>query len=333
MLRTYVFTVSVLMPTALRFLWLCSCYAFPMSTLPGQGALVVYWIPDVGIGTDPKDLEHIKVPLIDVLSYRPDVVFLFASTFTRDGKVEVDREIFLQMASAKKLQERGTKVLMSIVGSGGDSPRFGWDDITDPIAFAKSVRADIIDKYGLDGIDIDDEYGGPPDVQRFMNAVGALRAELPNLLLTKALWRDTVYFKTPVAAGLPNAGKYLAQLLDFGCTMSYAEYDEQIAAIRSYNQLGLGWNQLLIGVQAGPKEQPAMTPIDDTYKLAKWSVEPESRTKDIPPIRGMMLFTFSQDIQRFTFGRQQEKPYPDPDDHLWHRTIGAGLTGQPQPPH
>ncbi len=77
-----------------------------------------------------------------------------------------------------------------------------------------------------------------------------------------------------------------------------------------------------------------MTPINETYQLAQWCVEPASSTKATPPILGMMLYRFSQDIQQWTYGPQNSpsKMYPNPDDHQWQRTIIAGFLGEPQPP-
>jgi hypothetical protein len=116
--------------------------------------------------------------------------------------------------------------------------------------------------------------------------------------------------------------------------------DAQIAFVQWYhdveaggNNVGMAWNQLAIGVQAGPPDQSWMTGIDEVYGLAQWAVAPASSTKAIPPILGMMLFTFSQDIQQFTFSPQNtpSKMFPNPDDHQWQRTIIAGFLGEPQP--
>lgn len=304
-----------------------------MSTLPSQGATAVYWIPDVGIGP-PDAMKHVQIPLRDLTSWRPNIVFLFCATFTSPDAISIDPDIVPQMADVKKLQDYGMKVLLSIKGAKG----IGWDNDRNHWAFAKMVRA-WIDGYGLDGIDIDNEDGPTANVQNFMNTAGSLREALSGKLLTKALWSDippsTDYFNTPVGPGLPNAGKRLAQLLDLGCNMAYGHnYDKQIHDLRDYNKAGLQWNQLMIGVQAGPPDDDWMTKIDVTYQLSKWSVAPQSPAKDIPPIRGMMLFTHTQDIQQFTFRKQNDPAhmYPNPNDHQWFRTIVAGINGQPQPP-
>lgn len=314
-------------------------------TLPSQGAIATYWIPDVGIG--PRDkMQHVHVPLLDILKFPTNIVFLGFARFTSQSTPyltipdEIVKEMTLQPGQARtnvqELQAAGIKVLLSVQGLGA----YGWDNISDPAGFAQWVQEVVIEQCGLDGIDIDNEWSDVTNkYEDFMNAIGALRAALPGSLLTKALWMDTEYFKTPVAEGFPNAGRYLGQLLDFGGEMTYTG-DVRLMAnrIKWYHDVvvngknvGMGWNQLLIGVQAGPDGKSNFTNIGVVYDVAKWSVEPVSDRKTIPPILGIMLYTFSQDVQQFTYKDQNKKMFPDADDHQWHRTIVAGMTGQPKP--
>lgn len=324
-----------------------------MSALPSQGLLPIYWIPQVGIGSNGQK-DNVNVPLTDVLNYtlpngqsQTQVVFLFSATFVSNTApyINIPDTILQQMTlqpgqsqtNVQQLQAAGIKVLLSFLGSEG----YGWDGISDPHDFAQWVQKNVIEEYGLDGIDIDNEFSGLSDPQSFMNTIGTLRGELSGSLLTKPLWADSEYFTISVAQGYPNAGAYLGQLLDFGCSMAYGYgFESQIAFIQSYHDIevngenvGMDWNQLAIGVQAGPPGQSWMTGIDEVYKLAQWCVEPASPTKEIPPILGMMLFTFSQDIQQFTYSPQNSpsKMFPNADDHQWQRTIVAGFLGEPQP--
>jgi hypothetical protein len=324
-----------------------------MSALPSQGLLASYWIPQVGIGSGGQT-DYVAVPLTDVLNYvlpggppQTQVVFLAFATFISSAAPYVDipdaivQQMTLQpgqsQTNVQQLQAAGIKVLLSFVGSQG----YGWDGISDANDFAQWVQTNVIEEYGLDGIDIDNEFSGLSDPQNFMNTIGTLRSALDGSLLTKALWQDGEYFMIPVAQGFPNSGAYLGQLLDFGSSMAYGyDFEEQIAFIKSYHDLevngtnvGMDWNQLAIGVQAGPPDQGWMTRIDEVYQLAQWCVEPGSSTKTIPPILGMMLFTFSQDIQQFTFSPQNSpaKMFPNADDHQWQRTIIAGFLGEPEP--
>lgn len=82
-------------------------------------------------------------------------------------------------------------------------------------------------------------------------------------------------------------------VLDYGSTMEYGNsYDDLIDTYLQYKDQGLKDDQLMIGVQAGPK-QCGFTSLNTTKQVVKW--QPENRTK-----KGIMLFSFSQDIQEFT---------------------------------
>lgn len=331
-----------------------------MCALPSKALLASYWIPAVGIG---NPLQWVTVPITEYAKYRlpngapqTNVVFLFNATFTgtpqnfKPPYISIPDGLLQQMTlqpgqrqtNVQYLQSMGIKVLLSVLGYNIDGkPGMGWDGVpaSENAKFAQWMKTEVIDKYGLDGIDIDNEFSNLPENKpAFMNTVGYLRASLSGRLLSKALWQDEDYFLMPVSPGVPNAGKYLARLLDFGCTMSYgsgAATQKQI--IQNYHDLqtnnnqwvGMNWEQLCIGVQAGPPELGWMTNIKDVYELAQWVVQPQSPTKPIPPILGMMLFTFSQDIQQWTHWPQNSPgyKYPNPQDHEWQRTIIRGMYG------
>lgn len=314
------------------------------STLPGQGAVVTYWWPQVGIGPEGQ-MKYVDVPLSEVLKYKTDIVVLAFATFSSTQKpyINIPDSLVKQMTlqpgqtrtNVQQLQDRGIKVLLSVLNDGPN----GWDGITSNEDFGETMQL-MLRKYGLDGLDIDDEYDqnhtSSANPQAFVNTIGTLRGWLRGYLLTKALFADDIYFQTPVASGHPNAGKSLAEFLDYGWTMSY--WDDcagQAGLIQEYHDLGMPWNKLAIGVQAGPYGHGQFTQIDEVYKSAQSSVGKNACGAEPPnpPIFGMMLYTFSQDIQQFTHWPQNAIPYPNSDDHQWQRTIIAGLTGKPMPPH
>lgn len=330
-----------------------------MAALPQQRLLASYWIPWVGIG-DP--IVRVTVPLTEIAKYRlpngapqTNVVFLMNATFTgtpenfKPPYISIPDGILQQMTlqpgqkqtNVQYLQSLGIKVLLSVLGyNTHGQPGMGWDGVpaSENAKFAKWMKQEVIDKYGLDGIDIDNEFSNLPENKpAFMSTVGYLRESLTGSLISKALWQDEDYFLMPVLPGVPNAGKYLARLLDFGCTMGYGiETDGQKQMVQNYHDLevnetwvGMNWEQLCIGVQAGPPELNWMTDIQEVYELAKWVVEPQSPTKPIPPILGMMLFTFPQDIQQWTHWPQNSPgfKYPNPKDHQWQLTIIRGMYG------
>jgi len=83
---------------------------------------------------------------------------------------------------------------------------------------------------------------------------------------------------------------------------------------RGYVSAGMRHNQVLIGVLAGPPGYGVS--VDHTRQITEW--QPDAGEK-----LGMMLFTFSQDIQQFTASPQNDphNKYPNPRDHEWQKTI------------
>lgn len=90
----------------------------------------------------------------------------------------------------RPLQAKGIKVTLSILGNheGAGFANFPTKQAAE--AFAKQL-SDAVSKYGLDGIDFDDEYAeygnngtGQPNASSFVYLVTALRAAMPNKLIT-----------------------------------------------------------------------------------------------------------------------------------------------------
>jgi hypothetical protein len=234
--------------------------------------------------------------------------------------------------AVQQLQAAGVKVLLSIAGT--QATQMGWDTIpygqgtqkyANMIAFAQWVQTNLIEAYGLDGIDIDDEWA-PTNPQTFMDTVGTLRQFMGGSLLSKALWADDAHFQTAVSSDAPyNAGAMLSSLLDLGGTMAYGyPFESQVQAINTYKGYGMTWNQLCVGVQAGTGNW--MTPIEEVSQLAQWAVTSQSGS---PPVLGMMLYTFPQDIQQWTHAPQNSPGYmyPNPNDHEWQKAIVEGMWG------
>ena len=99
----------------------------------------------------------------------------------------------------------------------------------------------------------------------------------------------------------------------------------------TYQKQGLGYNQILIGVNAGPVGQPGnFTSIETTKAVTEWQQQQSGGTGG----RGMMLWSFSQDIQQFTASMpatsQYTTPYPSPNDHEWLKTIAQTMRGDDQ---
>ena len=142
--------------------------------------LPLYWFPTVGIG---NPLQNVYVPLTDILNYtladgtpQSKIVFLGFGNFScapdnfvppyitiSDGVLE---QLTLQpgqtQTAVQQLQAAGIKVLLSVAGT--KALKMGWDTIPDGggsdryanmIKFAQWVQTNLIEAYGLDGIDIE----------------------------------------------------------------------------------------------------------------------------------------------------------------------------------
>jgi hypothetical protein len=323
-------------------------------------ALAVYWVPDVGIGEG--DMKHVHVPLLDILKFekpdgtpQTDFVMLFTATFagTPDNPgppyVTIPDAILAELipgpgqslSNIQILHSKGIKVLLSVTGG---HTGVGWHSFPQDHQekFAAWMRDEVLNRYGIDGIDIDDEYSEPLDAApqsdpvSLMRMAGTLRGVNPQILITKALWDDTEYFTEPVPEDNPyNPGAYLGEILDFGSTMTYGGLPGLIGGTNDYRwvfvnengverDVGLGW-RILIGVKAGPPSGSAVTPVEDVQAVADWL---GGKGPIIAPkVIGMMLFTFTQDIQQFTYDPQNDPAhmYPNPNDHEWQRTILNGM--------
>lgn len=178
-------------------------------------------------------------------------------------------------ASAKALQARGTKVIMSINGGG---PKFqghpgGWGNL-DPGQYASNVARIVMEDWGLDGVDLDNEGDYTPD-DNFVEVIQALRAAIgPRALLTLPVY-------------LRFRDGYLAKVADqisYVSTMAYGlDYDGQIGLYRQYAEL-VGERKVAIGVAYTKPGVPGGTPFAAVPKLAAW--DPADAQK-----AGMMLWT------------------------------------------
>lgn len=93
------------------------------------------------------------------------------------------------------------------------------------------------------------------------------------------------------------------------------DLDELTSDYMDYLGWGMKPQQVALGVQAGPPGQSSQfTSPGVTRQAAAW--QPTGATR-----LGMMLYSFSQDIEAFTTLPQHSKPYPSPGDHQWQTTI------------
>ncbi len=165
-------------------------------------------------------------------------------------------------AGAKALQARGVKVLMSINGK----PHWaghpgGWGNL-DPKTYAANVKSIVVDDWGLDGVDLDNEDRDYAPDDNFVQVIAALRAALgPDALLT-----------LPVYLGV-GRDAYLAEAKDdisFVATMAYwNDVPQQQAMFEAYAGL-VGPEKVAIGV-ADAANANQNTAFSDLAPLASWN--------------------------------------------------------------
>jgi chitinase len=181
-------------------------------------------------------------------------------------------------AGAKVLQARGVKVVMSINGN-PDWPGHpgGWGNLN-PEVFAANVKAIVIDEWGLDGIDLDDDDGSVTPGQNFVDVISMLRKAIgPDALLT-----------LPVYLG-PKRDAFLARAkadISFVSTMAYwHDFDDQVELFNQYADL-VGPEKVAIGV-ADVGSSRKKTPVPAVPRLAAWN--PNGARK-----AGMMLWNLNE---------------------------------------
>ncbi len=140
------------------------------------------------------------------------------------------------------LQAKGIKVLLTLLGNHQNA---GWSCMTDANAidmFANNV-VDTINRYKLDGVDIDDEYSTCTTNDTSMIRIAQAIRNHPRFkgkILSKALFSDQRYFAA-------NYNGYrLADFLDYGWEMSYG-YSGYERRLSPYVQYGVMKNHLALG--------------------------------------------------------------------------------------
>lgn len=152
----------------------------------------------------------------------------------------VDR-VLNQTTQVRDMQAKGIKVLLSVLGNHENA---GWS-CTTTAAGAQGLAAalaELVQRHGLDGVDIDDEYSRCAANDSSMGQIAAALRREPRFkgkLLTKALWRDANVFRP--------AAPRLGELLDYGWEMTYGPPNAQMR-LGPYPALGLPKERLGMGV-------------------------------------------------------------------------------------
>ena len=120
----------------------------------------------------------------------------------------------------RPLQAKGIKVELSILGNHQGAGFANFPSQAAAAAFAKQL-SDAVAKYGLDGIDFDDEYadygvnGTPqPNASSFVYLIQALRKDMPSKLIT-------MYDIGPAADSLTYNGTDVGPLFNYAWNPYY----------------------------------------------------------------------------------------------------------------
>ncbi|MGH8082313.1 MAG: hypothetical protein ACREP7_17185 [Lysobacter sp.] len=155
--------------------------------------------------------------------------------------------------AVRQLQNKGIKVQISYLGNHQNA---GWScNMSATVAgkLADAMVADVV-KYGLDGIDVDDEYSTcSGNATAFYNVLKAIRSNpyFSGKTLSKALWSDSQYFRAP-----NNAANQLTE----GYEMTYAG---SVSYLQPYVGYGMTKPSLFLGIS------PEFTSASNVRAIAK----------------------------------------------------------------
>lgn len=123
----------------------------------------------------------------------------------------------------RPLQAKGIKVLLSILGNHQGAGFANFPSQQAAAAFAKQL-SDTVTKYGLDGVDFDDEYAeygnngtGQPNAGSFVHLVTALRAAMPTKLIS-------LYNIGPAASRLSYGGVDITSKFNYAWNPYYGTW-------------------------------------------------------------------------------------------------------------
>ena len=159
-----------------------------------------------------------------------DVAVIFAANINYDGanaylyfNPQVQSVLDNAATTIRPLQQKGIKVVLSILGNHEGAGFANFPSQQAASAFAGQL-SDAVARYGLDGIDLDDEYAdygtngtGQPNDSSFVYLVSALRDDLPDKLLT-------FYFIGPSAARLTYGGVDAGAKFDYSWNAYYGTW-------------------------------------------------------------------------------------------------------------
>lgn len=192
---------------------------------------------------------NVTVPQ-DMTRLAPDI------TVPTGGTLAVVNNPYLPslQTQVKKLQDAGITVLLTFLGNHDAA---GWSNfdgtaagVSDANLFADQILA-IVQKYSLDGIDIDDEYSNPlcTNTASLAMVTSFIKDRFKGAgidgIISKALFDDTEQFATNYG------GKTLAESLSLGACMAYGAplnlEDPKANIFQPYLEAGMKQSDLSMG--------------------------------------------------------------------------------------
>ncbi|MER5562029.1 chitinase [Streptomyces sp. CB01201] len=161
-----------------------------------------------------------------------DVAVVFAANINYDTSKKsaylyfndnVRRVLDNVQTQIRPLQAKGIKVMLSVLGNHQGAGFANFPSQAAAATFARQL-SDAVAKYGLDGIDFDDEYAeygnngtGQPNSSSFVHLVTALRANMPDKLIS-------LYNIGPAASRLSYGGVNVSSKFNYAWNPYYGTW-------------------------------------------------------------------------------------------------------------
>ncbi|MFJ5280538.1 endo-beta-N-acetylglucosaminidase H [Streptomyces parvulus] len=173
-----------------------------------------------------------KYTLADGSGNAFDVAVIFAANINYDTGAKkaylhfnenVQRVLDNAATEIRPLQQKGIKVVLSVLGNHQGAGFANFTSQQTASAFAKEM-SDAVSRYGLDGIDFDDEYAeygqngtAQPNASSFVHLVTALRANMPDKIIS-------LYNIGPAASRLSYGGVDVSSKFDYAWNPYYGSW-------------------------------------------------------------------------------------------------------------
>lgn len=156
------------------------------------------------------------------------------STGAKNPVVKLNAQVTYLLTKTTYVQDlknKGIKVTLSLLNNHDGSGWSSFKNQTEIDYFARSVKK-TIETYGLDGIEIDDEYSGAASatVESAPKAIDAIRKLLPNIIIGHYLFSDKVNPASVLAYKFADGRKF-ADMIDYALPDYNVNPDNYLSSI------------------------------------------------------------------------------------------------------